>query len=136
MLNSQIIERMNEFYAIENREASVIDFRSASEELEKFKELQRMSDEERNDLLLEEEIEHFWEQRENLREDKHNSWRVYSICKTVSKIARLSNSNFRELALVDKVIQMARLLKFVDEDTLFKGIREFHLSPWNEVDMW
>ena len=127
MLNSQIIARMNEPRTWEFEE--IID-PAESNGYERFLKRMRMTDEEREEHFLTEEIKHYIEQKESLRSDPCNYWAVYSICKTISHIAELSETNFKELPLVEKLIQFTTLIKFVDEDTVFKGVREFHESEW------
>jgi hypothetical protein len=118
MLNSQIIERMNEPYV--NGEWQEKTF---SEILE---ELKNMTEEER----LEESINGYREQRDRLIYESGDMWHVYMLCKSISNIAELTGGRFKELPLVEKMIQFTTLIKRVDEDEVFKGVREFHESEW------
>jgi phosphoribosyl-ATP pyrophosphohydrolase len=118
MLSSQIIERMNEWYVDDSwREKTFA---------EVVEELKNMTEEER----LEESINGYREQRDRLIDESGDMWHVYMLCKSISNIAELTGGKFKELPLVEKMIQFTTLIKQVDEDEVFKGVREFHESEW------
>jgi len=93
-----------------------------------------MSPEDQKQVLLNQAKNNLTRSIDSLKDCPTDYFRVYGFCKSLNELCELEGVDFKRFSLVKKIKAVRDSLSFVDQDVIFKGVREFHESAWCKGD--